>query len=196
MEKVDIDGMKRKEARDKVAKLPRKKEFLIETLSDGRRVFIRTNGRKTSKVNGKIMKNLDFTVHYDNEKGRLNYVDDMLMDIFEKKHIIGEKGVEILVNAIKDSIELVPIKEIYKKYPKLKEFEKKKLPGHSIEFLLVIIKVLALQEDVNYWGMKPSGKGKYEGREKPYNALRDFFIKKMSLFSVIKKHMLVPSFIK
>lgn len=196
MEKVDIDGMDRKDARDKVAKLARKEEFLIETLSDKRKVFIRTDGRKKSKVNGKEMKGLDFTVHYDNETGRLNYVDDMLMDIFEKRHVIGEDGTKMLIDAIKDSIELVPLNEIYKKYPKLKEFEKKKLPGHPIEFLLVIIKALALQEDVNYWGMKPGGKGKYEGREKPYNALSDFFIKKMSLFSVIKKHMLVPSFIK
>ena len=190
MEKLKIDGLKREEARNGVISLERNKEFLIYTLSDGINVYIRTDGKKKSKVNGKEITDIDITIHYDGEEKGLNYIDDVIIDLIQKREKIGEEDILTLIKSIKDSIELVPLEEIYKKYPRLKEFEKMDLSGHSIEFLLVVIKCLALQEDVNYWGMKPNGKEKYEGREKPYNVLKDVFIKKMRIKTVIKKHML------
>jgi len=109
--------------------------------------------------------------------------------LIKNEHIFGEKGTEVLLKAIKDSIELIPIKEIYRKYPKLKVIEKKKT-GYSIEFLLAILKILALQEDVNYWGINPKTKKSYEGREKPYTAIYDLLLKKMPLTHVTRKHRL------
>lgn len=93
-----------------------------------------------------------------------------------------------LLAAIKDSIEWTPFIEIRNRYPKLFNLESP-LPGHTIEFLLKITRWMALQEDVNYWGRKPTG-GKYEGREKPLNALRDAFEKRLPFATIIRKHML------
>jgi len=190
MERLYIDGLDREEARNKIIGLERNKEFLIQTLSDGRKVFIKTDGKKKSKVNGKEVSDIDITIHYDGEIAGLNYIDDVIIDLLHKQHMIGEEGILTLLKAIKDSIELISLENIYEKYPELKKFEKMNLLGHSIEFLLVVIKCLALQEDINYWGTKPNKKEKYEGREKPYNALKDVFIKKMRIKTVIKKHML------
>lgn len=185
---LKIDNLDRDKARETVFELPRGKEFLVHILNDGRKVFIVTEGKKQAKINANESGIHDFKVHFEGETTKLNYIDDFLADILQKKLFIGENAVEILISAIKSSIELMPVEEIYKKYPKLKELEKKKLPGHSIEFLLVIIKWMALQEDVNYWGINPKTKKHYEGRNKPYNALYDFFIKKEPLYTVIKKH--------
>ncbi len=199
---VNIEGLNREEARNLLVKLPRYRQFTVHVLSDGRKVFIRTDGRKISKVNGKEIKDIDFTVHYDGEKRGLSYIYDVLLDIKEKEGVLGEEGVSILLNAIEDSIDLVPIDAIKKKYPKLKEFGNMGLKGHTIEFLLVILRWLGLQEDVNYWGIKfkidpktreskfDKNGDKYEGREKPIHALDDLFIKKMPLEKVIRKNKL------
>lgn len=193
---IKLDGLSREQARESVIKLERKKEFVVDLIDDGRKVYIRTDGRKKSRVNGeKLDVKWDFTVHYDDEERGFNYVDDLLLDILLKRQVIGEDKTLILIEAIKQSIGLISIDEIYKKQPTLLKLKKTQLPGHSIDFLLKMIRWLALQEDVNYWGTKANG-SKYEGREKPYNALVDLIVKKQSLFNVIKKHMLVPSFIR
>lgn len=187
---VKIEGLSRKDARDIIVALPRNKEFVVHVLKDGRRVFIRTDGKKESIENGKRITGIDITVHHDGETRGLNYIDDMLLDLAKKQVILSDEEMSILIEAIKDSIELVPIEEIYNKHSLLKELEKRDLPGHSIEFLLKVLRVLALQEDINYWGSKPSGKERYEGREKPIHALEDMFINDMSLRAVMRKHKL------
>lgn len=199
MKSIFINGLSREKAREVLIKLPRRQEFLIDTLSDGRKVFIRTDGIKMSREDGKEIDNLDITIHYEGEpKRKISYLDDVVVDLIKKEMVIHKDGLVTLLNAIKDSIELMSLKEIFKKYPKLMEFEKEiqkaiekaNLQAHSIELLLSIIKCLALQEDINYWGINPKTKQPYEGRYKPYNALIDYFLKKMPLSSVIKKHML------
>lgn len=193
---IHLEGKSREDARKIIIGLERNKLFFVDKLEDGRYIYIKTDGRKKSFVDGKeVKKKLDFTVHHDGETRNLNYVDDLLMDVMMKNLSLGEKNTIILVQAIKDSIELIPIDEIYEKYPKLSQIKKMNLPGHSIDFLLRIIRWLGLQEDVNYWGVRPSGK-KYEGREKPYHALRDLMIFKDTMFNVLKKHMLITSYKK
>lgn len=185
MKKIDIIGKGREEARNIIIKLPREQEFLINTLKDGRKVFIRTDGEKTSKVNGRAVEDIDITVHYDNEKRKLIYIDDLLVDAICKKWLLGKEKMLILVKALKKAIELKPLDKVYEEHPELREFEKMNLPGYSIDFLLKVIPVLALQEDVNYWGKR------YAGRYKPYNALCDLLIHEMSLKKVIEKHKLI-----
>ncbi len=134
---------------------------------------------------------MDITIHYDGEVRKLGYVDDLLLDLALKEIKIGKDGIEIMINAVKDSIELIPFEEIYKKHPELKKFQEMKLPGHDIELILAFTRGLALQEDVNYWGTNPNTGKPYEGRYKPYNALNDMFIKRETLQNIIKKHRLV-----
>lgn len=181
MEELKIDNLEREKARNIIVKLPRNKEFIIDKLSDDRRVFIRTDGAKESKVDGKIVKDIDITVHFDNEpKRKISYVNDILVPLIKKEGSIGEKNIKIVVDAVKDVIELVPLKEVIKKYPEAKD----------LEFLLALVKALSLQEDVNYWGINPKTKKRYEGRYKPYDAIFDLLIKKMPLTHITRKHKL------
>ena len=189
MDKINFNGLSRVDARKVIIELPRKDEFWVDQLMDGRKVYIYTNGEKTSKENGEEIGNYDITIHYDEEKKSLNYIDDLLVDILLKREHIGEDNTSILIEAMKESFELIAPEKIMNNHPELQQIEKKKLPGHSIDFLLRVIRYMALQEDVNYWGKKPSGE-RYEGRYKPYNALKDLFINKKSLRDVIKKHRL------
>ena len=192
MEKLSIDGLEREEARNKVIPLPRNQEFFVDSLSDGRKVFIRTDGTKQSLENGKKLdKIIDITIHYENEpKRKINYINDIFVSLIQIESTIGEDNMKILIKAIEDSINLVPLEKIKSKYPQIKEFEQINPSKHSIEFLLAIIKMLALQEDINYWGINPKTKKRYEGREKPINAIKDLFIKKMPLTHVTRKHRL------
>lgn len=190
METLSIDNLEREKARNLVISLPRNEEFLAHTLKDGRRIFLKTEGKKRSRIGNKKIGGIDIIIRVDEEKRKLNYLSDIIIDLIKKEVIVGNKNILIILQAIKDSIELTPLEKIMEKYPELKEMEKKNLPGHSIEFLLVISKLLALQEDVNYWGINPKTKKSYEGREKPYNALTDLFVKRMDFRTVIKKHML------
>lgn len=159
---IGVDRLSRAEARSKLIKLARNQEFEVHRLKDGRRVFIRTDGKKTSISDGEEAGQFDFTVHYDGETRRISYVDDILVDLIRKEALIGA-DIKYLLTGMKDSVELLPLNEIMGKYPKLSEFEKSPLIGHTIEFLLVSIRWLGLQEDVNYWGQKKNG-GMYEGR--------------------------------
>lgn len=193
MEIINIDDLSREKARDLIKKLPRNKEFLIEKLSDDRRMFIRTDGIKTSLENGKEIKDIDITVHYDGEpKRKISYINDIFVPLIKIEILVRNSKFNFseVIEAIKESIELKSVKEILKKHSTLFEFEKVNPTGCSIEFLLVLIKMLALQEDINYWGINPKTKKKYEGREKPYNALYDLLVKKMPLTHVTRKHML------
>lgn len=190
MEKLELDKLSREEARNKIKSLPRDKSFIVDVLSDGTRFFITTNGKKISLDDGKKVGGIDITVHYDNEpKRKISYINDVFVDLIKKESIIGEKKISIIINAIKESIELTPIKEIIKR-PEIKKIENMNLPGRPIEFLLTLIKCLALQEDINYWGINPKTKKRYEGREKPYNAIVDLLVKKMPLTHVTRKHKL------
>lgn len=181
MEKLELDNLKREEARNLIIKLPRNKEFLIDKLSNGKRVFIRTDGTKESKVDGKKITDIDITVHFDNEpKRKISYINDIFVPLIKKEGSVSEKDIKIILNAIKEVIELVPLKEVIKKYPQVKD----------LEFLLALIKALSLQEDVNYWGINPKTKKQYEGRYKPYNAIADLLIKKMPLTHITRKHRL------
>lgn len=188
-----IDGLSREEARNIVKKLPRNEEFLIQELSDGKQIYIRTDGEKTSLENGNKVNDIDITVHYVNEsKRKISYINDIIFPLIQIEILFRNSGKNFseVIKAIKDSIELNSIQEIFEKYPQLKEFEKINLTGYSLEFLLVLIKVLALQEDINYWGINPKTKKPYEGREKPYNAILDLFEKNMPLTHVTRKHRL------
>jgi hypothetical protein len=181
MEELKIDSLKREEARNLIVKLPRNKEFVIDKLSDGRRIFIRTDGVKESKVDEKLVKDIDITVHFDNEpKRKISYVNDILVPLIKKEGSMGENNIKIVVDAVKDVIELVPLKEVIRKYPEVED----------LEFLLALIKALSLQEDVNYWGTNPKTNKRYEGRYKPYDAICDLLIKKMPLTHITRKHIL------
>ncbi len=191
MPNLNLFGLSREDARKKVISLPRNGGYIIHKLSDGRRVFIRTDGTKKSREDGKEVPNLiDITVHYDGEESGLSYIDDVLLDIMKKNVLIGDDSTRELLQAIKDAIELKPIPEIIKRQ-EIATLCKMKLPGESVEFLLAIIMGLALQEDVNYWGINPNTKKRYEGREKPYNAIYDLFIKKQRFRNVLRAHQLL-----
>jgi len=191
MEKLKIDGLGREEVRKLVMKLPRNKAYVTDVLKDGTKIYFTTDGEKESKEDGKVLEgHFDIKIHFEGEpKRKLSYINDIFIDLIENRRVIGDVGLNIIINAIRDSIELVSIKEIYQKYPDLNKIEKEKT-GRSIEFLLAILKILALQEDVNYWGINPKTKKRYEGREKPYHALYDLLIKKIPLTHVTRKHRL------
>jgi len=192
MERLNIDGLGREEARSKALSLPRNKDFFTDLLPDGKKVFIRTDGTKPSLENGKSLdKIVDITVHYESEpKRKVSYINDIFIPLIKIEATIGKEKMKILIGAIKDSIELMPIKIIKEKHPEIIEFEKINPSEHSIEFLLSMIKVLALQEDVNYWGINPKTKKPYEGREKPLNAINDLFVKRIPFTHVTRKHRL------
>jgi len=191
MEILKLDGLNRVEARKLVMELPRNKIFITDVLKDKTKIYFTTDGEKVSKEDGRNLQgHFDIKVHFEDEpKRKISYINDIFVDLIKNEHIFGEKGIEILLKAIKDSMDLVSLKEIFEKYPELKDFEKKK-SGYSVEFLLAILKILALQEDINYWGINPNTKKRYEGREKPYNALHDLLIRKMPLTHVTRKHRL------
>lgn len=206
-ERLVFDNLTREEARNLIIKLPRNKEFMVDVLSDGRKIYIQTDGAKTSRENDKIVSGIDITIHYDGESKKLSYVNDVIVDMIQKKavvnyvndvfkdmiakeQVIGKDGMSVLLTALKEFIELTPYEVVREKYPEIHKFESMKLPGESIEFLFKIIRYLALQEDVNYWGINPKSRKPYEGREKPHNALCDLFIKGMPLTHVTRKHML------
>jgi len=206
--RIIFDNLGRKEARDKVIKLPRDRLFVVDSLSDGRKIYIRTDGAKTSRVNGEVISGIDITIHYEGESRRkISYVNDVMVDMIKKHAVvdyvnyvfkdmikkeeaIGKDGMLTLLNAIKEFIELTPYDEIKRKYPDVDNFDRMNLPGNSIEFLFKIIRYLALQEDVNYWGVNSNTGKNFEGREKPYNALCDLFVKGMPLTHVTRKHRL------
>ena len=206
MEDLSVDYLGRTDARRMVMELPRGQEYRVHALSDGRHVTIRTDGTKKGQEGDDIKRTVkhvldkDFTIHYTNERRRLNYTDDFLVDFLTKSAIIKrEKGEDHAsswlaetVMAPKESVELNPVQEIMRRHRSIGVVSAD-LPGHSIEFLLAVIRWLGVQEDVNYWGTKYKDgkkKGKFEGREKPLNAISDLFIKKLPLATIIRKHML------
>lgn len=198
MENLNFDGLGREEARNLVIKLLRNEEFVVYTLKDDRNVTIRTNGRKTSRIgyekNGEYFEDkktgLDITIHYDGEVKSLNYIDDLIVDLIKKEVVIGKNAILALIEAIKQSVELKPIKDILNNH-RIAEINNMGLSGHSIEFILAIVRFLGLQEDINYWGINAKTKKPFEGRNKPYNAIYDYFANRIRLFDVIKKHRLV-----
>jgi hypothetical protein len=194
MEQLSVDNLLREDARQLIIKLPRNRTYLVHILKDGRRVFIRTDGGKPSYKDGQNIGNYNIRIFYEDserqQKG-LSYIEDVLVDMIRKRDYIGDEGIRTLLKAIKDSIELKPLHEIYANYPELKSFEERGIPGHSIELILVLLKWAGVEEDVNYWGINPNTRQPYEGRYKPYNALVDYFIRGERLHNVIKKHRLV-----
>ena len=207
MKTLNVDGRGREEARNLLMRLPRNKEFVAHSLSDGRVVMIRSDGTKEGRVGDDVkrdekrIKNKDFTIHYTNEPRPLNYTDDFLIDILVKARIIErERGsveskswIVEMIDAMRNSVELIPVSTIMGNIPAFSQPEILNLPGHSIEFLLACIRWLGIQEDVNYWGYKYKDgkrKGKFEGREKPINALTDLFVKGLPFATIIRRHML------
>ena len=175
-------------------KLPRNTGFLVHELEDGRKIAITTDGRKQSYVDGKPIGRYNIRIWYQDKGGRwrgLSYIEDVLVDLMRKRDVIGDEGINVLIEAIKESIELVPVREIFQRHPELRRLEEMRLPGHPIELLLVLLKWAGVEEDVNYWGINPKTNRPYEGRYKPYNAICDLFVKKMRLADVIRKHKLV-----
>jgi hypothetical protein len=191
MKKLNLDNLSREDARKLVMGLPRKKAFVTDVLKDGTKIYFTTDGEKESKKDGRPLKgHYDIKVHFEGEpKRKFSYINDIFVDLIKNEQTLGDTGVNVLLTAVKDSIELTPLEGVYKRYPELNDLEGKK-SGYSIEFLLAILKILALQEDINYWGMNPKTKKRYEGREKPYNALYDLLVKKMPLTHVTRKHKL------
>ena len=206
MEELSLDQLGRADARQMMMGLPRGQEYRVHTLPDGRHITIRTDGTKKGQEGddvGRSVKEVldkDFTIHYTNEERRLNYTDDFLVDLLTKSAIIRrERGDEQasswlaeIITALQESVELNAVKEVMRRHKPVGVVSAD-LPGHSTEFLLVAIRWLGVQEDVNYWGTKYKDgkkKGKFEGRDKPINALSDLFIKKFPLATIIRKHML------
>ena len=204
---LNLDGRGRDEARNIVMGLPRNDEFFVHNLSDGRVVMIRTDGTKEGREGDDVnrtevrFKNKDFTIHYTDERRSMNYTDDFLLDILVKARIIERESLVEdnkswlleLIDAMRNSVELIPVSTIIENHPAFNKPEVLNLPGHSIEFLLACIRWLGIQEDVNYWGFKykeGKRKGRFEGREKPINALTDLFVKGLPFATIIRKHML------
>jgi len=187
---VQIEGLPREKARAKIVELSRNnrnKKFTVEKLSDGRSIEIWTDGKKTSLQNGVKVKGQDITIHFSGETSALNYFDDVIIDLI-KKQVLAPELIPFLIDAIAESAYLVPYAQIAKKYQQLLEIEsRKKLPGHTLEFVIKIVRWMCLQEDINYWGRKPDGT-KYEGREKPLNFLKDYFVKGKNFRKTLKTH--------
>lgn len=172
MADVALDNCTREEARGKVVRLVRKRDFHVETLKDGRKVTIRTDGERSEH---------DFIVHVDGEKRELNHIDDFFVDLIKKQAINQEEVLKILVG-MKQVAELMPYSEVETLFPELG----RGLPGESVEFLAKVMRWLALREEVVEWD-KSKGAVR-EGRDKPLNALNDYFRKGAALKSVIQRY--------
>ncbi|MHC1635534.1 MAG: hypothetical protein ACXQTS_02775 [Candidatus Methanospirareceae archaeon] len=185
MRRLNFEGKSREEARRLILNLPRDEDFLVWELKDGRRVWIRTDGRKKSIENGIEIGNYDFTIHYEGEERKVSYLDDIIVDLIKKEVVLGRERILELIEGIREAIELKPIGKILERF---KDWED--LPGHPIELILVLMMLLGIQEDVNYWGTNPRTGEPYEGRYKPYNAIYNYFVRGEGLKTVIKKHKL------
>lgn len=144
----------------------------VDTIADGRKIYLKMTGKKSL---------YDFTVHAESEHRWVSYYHDYIMDIVEKRKV-QPLIIPSLIEALEESVELRPIAEIYEKYSELTPSNASHLPGHTIDYLLKMIRWLGLQEDVNYWGPQ------YAGRMKPIMALREHFIKGTKLEDVMKTH--------
>jgi len=143
--------------------------------------------KKASLENGDKIKGQDITIHFSGEINALNYFDDIIIDLI-KKQVLAPEIISPLIDAIVESAHLIPYTQIARKYSQLFKIESsKELPGHNMEFIIKIIRWMCLQEDINYWGKKPDG-AKYEGREKPLNFLRDYFIRGKNFRKTLKAH--------
>lgn len=185
---LSIDGMSREAARECIMSLSRGENFIVHVYEypDGtkRRVFIKTVGRKSAK---------DIKIYYETKEGEVrgfSYIEDILVDLMIKKQGLPDIIIEKFIKAAQDSIELVSIYEIRKRYPELFTDKMWKLPGHPFELMLTLLKWAGVQEDINYWGINPKTNKPYEGRYKPLNALKDLFIENKRLIDVLKKHRL------
>jgi hypothetical protein len=190
MTDVHVEGLTRADARTKIIELSRNnrnRRFTVEKLTDGKSIEIWTDGKKASLENGEKIKGQDITIHFSSEINALNYFDDVIIDLI-KKQVLAPEIISPLIDAIVESAHLIPYAQIARKYSQLFKIESsKELPGHSMEFIIKIIRWMCLQEDINYWGKKPDG-AKYEGREKPLNFLRDYFIKGKNFRKTLKTH--------
>jgi len=185
MQRLNFEGKSREEARRIIINLPRNKEFLVWELSDGKKVWIKTDGRKKSIENGVEGGCYDFTIHYEGEERKVSYLDDIIVDLIKKEVVLRKEKILELIEGIKDAIELKPIEEIMERFKGWKD-----LPGHPIELILILMMLLGIQEDVNYWGINPRTGEPYEGRYKPYNAISNYFVRGEGLKAVIRKHKL------
>jgi len=187
---IKIDGLTREEARELIWNLERNRRFIVEELKDGRKIYIATTGRKTSRVrierDGEEIKEKghDILIEYDGQPTGIHYLD-IIEDLLIKREVNEEKT-KIIIEAIEDYLKLKSWDEIVEKSPSIKEED---LPGFKIEFLIKIIRWLALQEDINYWGYKPNGE-KFEGRNKPINFIRDVFIKGKTVREALFAHQI------
>ena len=92
--------------------------MVVEQLSDKREIHISMDGTKISKENDEEHKGWDFKIHISSDDKPINYIDDFFVDIIRKREI-NPDIVEPLLNALKESIELVHIDEIYAKHAEL-----------------------------------------------------------------------------
>jgi hypothetical protein len=187
---VRVEGLGRAEARTKIIELSRNnrnRRFEVEKLADGKTIEIWTDGKKASLENGAKIKGQDITIHFSGETNALNYFDDVIIDLIQKQ-VCAPEIISPLIDAIIESAHLIPYDQIVKKYPQLFLIEsRKEPPGHKVEFIIKIMRWMCLQEDINYWGKKPDG-AKYEGREKPLNFLRDYFVRGKNFRKTLKTH--------
>lgn len=185
---IRVDGLTREKARDLIWGLERNKKFVVEELSDGRKIYISTTGRKTSRMRiekdgeEKREKGHDILIEYDKQPTGIHYLD-IIEDLITKNEENKEKT-KIIIQAIEDYLKLKSWKEIIEKYPSLKEED---LTGFKIEFLIKIIRWLGIQEDINYWGYKPNGE-RFEGRDKPINFIKDVLIRGKTVREALLSH--------
>lgn len=107
-------------------------------------------------------------------------MDDFFVDLIRKRETYWE-SFPILIKALERVVNMDDVDRVVDSLPEWVWA----LPGESPEYLCKVMKWLALQEDVNYWG-----KG-YEGRFKPIKALKEYFLGEgASLSAVFRGHQL------
>lgn len=126
-------------------------------------------------------------IFYEGKPFGYSFIDDFLIDLKKKEVMFGEKYVKKLIEALEKSLEYTSFQAIKKDYPEL--FSTKTV-GNDIEWLIKVIKVIGIEQDLRYLGKRKKNKEPYEGRYIFINLLKKRFIPKddkvMSLGEIYK----------
>ncbi|MDY3069052.1 MAG: hypothetical protein SOR57_05225 [Parabacteroides sp.] len=133
-----------------------KLRYYVETLSDGKRIYIERPG--------KLNKGCDFIIYvedllkYKNMNDKPPKHDDLLNDLRVKQSFLSKEDFNKVLLSIKDIYELRPFLNAYSKVKDINCI------GWSFELLLKLCRWFFIEQDITYWA--------HSGRDMLYTEIR------------------------
>jgi len=132
-----------------------KLRYYVETLADGKRIYIERPGRLNKGCDFVIL--VEDLITWGNGNDKAPSHDDLINDLKEKKAFLDQNSFEAILQAITDIYEVRDFNQAYSHINNLPNI------GWSYELVLKLARWLFIEQDMTYWARS--------GREMLYNAI-------------------------